>query len=105
MSSFREDLQKMYKRAGVKGEGLMFLITDSQVGGVGGGLLLAWLPALPVVCSAACQASCSPDVMTRLVMAACHQIVDERMLVYINDLLASGEIPDLFAQVRWQLAA
>ena len=26
------------------------------------------------------------------------QIVDERMLVYINDLLSSGEIPDLFAQ-------
>lgn len=46
----------MYKRAGLKGEGLMFLFTDSQ-------------------------------------------IVDERMLVYINDLLASGEIPDLFAQV------
>eukprot|EP00879_Flechtneria_rotunda_P027778 GHRR01029772.1.p1 GENE.GHRR01029772.1~~GHRR01029772.1.p1 ORF type:complete len:1069 (+),score=390.30 GHRR01029772.1:36-3209(+) len=54
--NFREDLQKMYKRAGVKGEGLMFLFTDSQ-------------------------------------------IVDERMMVYINDLLASGEIPDLFAQV------
>lgn len=27
------------------------------------------------------------------------QIVDERMLVFINDLLASGEIPDLFPQV------
>lgn len=26
------------------------------------------------------------------------QIVDEKMLVYINDLLASGEIPDLFPQ-------
>jgi hypothetical protein len=46
----------MYKRAGVKGEGLLFLFTDSQV-------------------------------------------VDERMLVYINDLLSSGEIPDLFAAV------
>lgn len=57
LSNFREDLQKMYKRAGLKGEGLMFLFTDSQ-------------------------------------------IVDERMLVYVNDLLASGEIPDLFAQVR-----
>jgi dynein heavy chain len=56
MSNFKEDLQKMYKRAGVKGEGLMFLFTDSQ-------------------------------------------IVDERMLVYINDLLSSGEIPDLFPQV------
>ncbi len=53
----REDLQKMYKRAGVKGEGVLFLFTDSQ-------------------------------------------IVDERMLVYINDLLASGEIPDLFPQAR-----
>eukprot|EP00955_Chlamydomonas_euryale_P104726 365589-Chlamydomonas_euryale.AAC.1 len=53
MNNFKEDLQKMYKRAGVKGEGIMFLFTDTQ-------------------------------------------IVDERMLVYINDLLASGEIPDLF---------
>lgn len=57
LSNFREDLQKMYRRAGLKGEGLLFLFTDSQV-------------------------------------------VDERMLVYINDLLASGEIPDLFAPVR-----
>jgi hypothetical protein len=32
LSNFREDLQKMYKRAGLKSEGLMFLITDSQVG-------------------------------------------------------------------------
>lgn len=53
MNNFKEDLQKMYKRTGVKGEGIMFLFTDSQ-------------------------------------------IVDERMLVYINDLLSSGEIPDLF---------
>jgi dynein heavy chain len=57
LNNFREDLQKMYKRTGLKGEGLLFLFTDSQV-------------------------------------------VDERMLVYVNDLLASGEIPDLFAQVR-----
>ncbi|KAK9867723.1 hypothetical protein WJX84_004647 [Apatococcus fuscideae] len=55
MANFREDLQKMYKRAGVKGEGVLFLFTDTQ-------------------------------------------IVDEKMLVYVNDLLASGEIPDLFAQ-------
>lgn len=55
LNNFKDDLQKMYMKAGVKGEGLMFLFTDSQ-------------------------------------------IVDERMLVFINDLLASGEIPDLFAQ-------
>ena len=55
MNNFKEDIQKMYKRTGVKGEGVMFLFTDSQ-------------------------------------------IVDERMLVYINDLLSSGEIPDLFPQ-------
>lgn len=55
LNNFKEDLQKMYKRAGLKGEGLLFLLTDSQV-------------------------------------------VDERMLVYVNDLLASGEIPDLFPQ-------
>lgn len=31
MNNFKEDLQKMYKRAGMKGEGIMFLFTDSQV--------------------------------------------------------------------------
>ncbi len=55
LSNFREDLQRMYRRAGLKGEGLCFLLADSQV-------------------------------------------VDERMLVFVNDLLASGEIPDLFPQ-------
>lgn len=33
LNNFREDLQKMYRRAGVKGEGLLFLLTDSQVRG------------------------------------------------------------------------
>lgn len=31
INNFKEDLQKMYKRAGMKGEGIMFLFTDSQV--------------------------------------------------------------------------
>ena len=31
LNAFREDLQKMYRRAGQKGEGVMFLFTDSQV--------------------------------------------------------------------------
>lgn len=55
LTNFRDDLQRMYRKSGVKGEGVSFLFTDSQ-------------------------------------------IVDERMLVYLNDLLSSGEIPDLFAQ-------
>ena len=53
VNSLKEDLQKMYKRAGLKGEGILFLFTDSQ-------------------------------------------ITDEKFLVLINDLLSSGEIPDLF---------
>ena len=44
----------MYTKAGTKEEGVMFLLTDSQ-------------------------------------------ITNERFLVFINDLLASGNIPDLFA--------
>eukprot|EP00959_Pyramimonas_sp_CCMP1952_P263826 5517511-Pyramimonas_sp.AAC.1 len=52
-NNLKEDLQKMYKRAGLKAEGVMWLFTDSQ-------------------------------------------ITDEKFLVFINDLLASGEIPDLF---------
>jgi hypothetical protein len=40
LNHFREDLQKMYRRAGVKGEGLLFLLTDSQVGWQTQGLLL-----------------------------------------------------------------
>ena len=52
-SSLKEDLQKMYKAAGLKGEGILWLFTDSQ-------------------------------------------ITDEKFMVFINDLLSSGEIPDLF---------
>mmetsp|Transcript_10755 Transcript_10755/g.40251 ORF Transcript_10755/g.40251 Transcript_10755/m.40251 type:complete len:4525 (-) Transcript_10755:51-13625(-) len=54
VENLKEDLRAMYKKAGQKGEGLIFLFTDTQ-------------------------------------------IVDERFLVYINDLLSSGNIPDLFA--------
>jgi hypothetical protein len=153
LNTFREDLQKLYKRAGLKGEGLLFLLTDSQVGGRdlsgvpldgSGGCRLAF--SMPVGCcgsrpypalfNAPC---CLPRPSRRL------QIVDERMvrwgrpsrlpwrplrvpvrvqpcglglaapaspaepplatplppstpqLVLVNDLLASGEIPDLFA--------
>jgi dynein heavy chain len=50
----KADLQVMYNKAGVKGEGVMFLLTDSQIS-------------------------------------------NERFLVYINDLLASGNIPDLYS--------
>jgi dynein heavy chain len=54
LNDFKEDLKIMYNRAGVKGEGVVFLLTDSQ-------------------------------------------ITNERFLVYINELLASGYIPDLFS--------
>jgi len=53
VNSLKEDLQKYYMKSGVKGEGVMWIFTDSQ-------------------------------------------ITDEKFLVFINDLLASGEIPDLF---------
>ena len=46
----------MYKLAGIKGEGVMWLFTDNQ-------------------------------------------IVNEKFLVYMNDLLSSGKISDLYAQV------
>ncbi|CAB1113053.1 unnamed protein product [Ectocarpus sp. CCAP 1310/34] len=54
INDLKEDLKTMYNKAGNKDEGLMFLLTDSQ-------------------------------------------ITNERFLIYINDLLASGNIPDLFA--------
>ena len=54
INDLKDDLKAMYNRAGVKGEGVLFLLTDSQ-------------------------------------------ITNERFLVFINDLLASGNIPDLFA--------
>ena len=53
VNEFREDLKGLYNRAGVKGEPLLFLFTDSQ-------------------------------------------IADEKFLVFLNELLASGNIPDLF---------
>ena len=54
INDLKEDLKSMYTKAGTKEEGVMFLLTDSQ-------------------------------------------ITNERFLVFINDLLASGNIPDLFA--------
>ena len=53
VNDLRNDLQIMYRKAGVKGEGISFLFTDSQ-------------------------------------------ITDERFLVFMNDLLSSGNIPGLF---------
>jgi len=55
INDLKDDLKGMYNKAGLKEEGVMFLLTDSQ-------------------------------------------ITNERFLIYINDLLASGNIPDLFAQ-------
>jgi dynein heavy chain len=54
MNDFKEDLKVMHNKAGVKEEGVTFLLTDSQ-------------------------------------------IVNERFLIFVNDLLASGDVPDLFA--------
>ena len=50
-----EDIRSLYMKAGVKGNGVTFMLTDSQ-------------------------------------------IVNERWLVYINDLLSSGDIPQLFPE-------
>ena len=54
INDLKEDLKWMYNKAGIRDEGIMFLLTDSQ-------------------------------------------ITNERFLIYLNDLLASGDIPDLFA--------
>jgi len=54
INDLKEDLKWMYNKAGLRDEGIMFLLTDSQ-------------------------------------------ITNERFLIYLNDLLASGDIPDLFA--------
>ena len=55
INDLKADIQEMYKLAGVKGEGVMWLFTDNQ-------------------------------------------IVNEKFLVYMNDLLSSGKISDLYAQ-------
>jgi dynein heavy chain len=55
LSDLRTDLQGMYHKAGVKGEGVVFLLNDSQLS-------------------------------------------SERFLVYINDLLGSARIPDLYSK-------
>eukprot|EP00804_Cyclotella_cryptica_P004521 CCRYP_006874-RA/>CCRYP_006874-RA protein AED:0.08 eAED:0.09 QI:0/0/0.5/1/0/0/2/139/4220 len=54
INDLKDDLKGMFIKAGVKDEGVMFLLTDSQ-------------------------------------------ITNERFLIYINDFLASGDVPDLFA--------
>jgi len=54
INDLKEDLKWMYNKAGLRDEGVMFLLTDSQ-------------------------------------------ITNERFLIFLNDLLASGDVPDLFA--------
>jgi len=53
VNDFKADLQTMYRKAGLKNEGISFIFTDQQ-------------------------------------------IADERFLVFMNDLLSSGNIPGLF---------
>lgn len=53
LNAFKEDLQKMYRRAGQKGEGVMFLFTDSQVRLIiqtkgCGSIVLVQVPALVI---------------------------------------------------------
>ena len=55
VNDLKTDLQAMYRKAGARGEGVMFLFTDNQ-------------------------------------------ITNEKFLVYLNDLLASGNIPDLYTK-------
>ena len=55
VADLKENLKEMYKNAGVKGTGMVFLLTDSQ-------------------------------------------IVDDKFLVYVNDMLSSGWIAGLFEQ-------
>ena len=55
MNDFRDNLLNLYTRAGCKGIGTCFILTDGQ-------------------------------------------IVNERMMVFLNDLLASGNIPDIFTK-------
>eukprot|EP00981_Chlorochromonas_danica_P012313 scaffold4815_cov184-Ochromonas_danica.AAC.1 len=52
---FRTDLQSMYNKAGIKQEGVLFLLTDTQIS-------------------------------------------HEKFLIYLNDLLSSGNIPDLYTK-------
>ena len=53
VANLKEDMLNLYKKAGVKGENTVWLLTDSQ-------------------------------------------IVDDTFLVYVNDFLSSGNLPDLF---------
>lgn len=55
MQSLKDDLLTLYNKAGIKDEGILFLITDNH-------------------------------------------ITDEHFLVYINDLLSSGEVTDLYTE-------
>ena len=55
MNDFKTDLVSMFNKAGVKGEGVLFLLTDTQIN-------------------------------------------NEKFFIYINDLLSSGNIPDLYTR-------
>lgn len=71
--------RQMIMVAGVKGQPLVFLMTDSQVGARQGQPSSSRLPTNLLINTKTPQ-----------------QIVDDRFLIYINALLSSGWIPDLF---------
>ncbi len=71
ITDLKADVAQLYMKAGVKNIGTVFLLTDAQV-------------SITVhVC----------DCVHHLLL----KVPDEKFLVLINDLLASGEIPGLFA--------
>ena len=147
LAAFKEDLVRMYKRAGLK-------VGGSGRGGWGGlggcgtrcgpaaapvqqhrrccchrpaqHLQYAQLPHAAECCCELLRQQCFPTCLRRLsgadlppgsaaaepclvhfpptlqdegimFLLTDSQVVDERMLVFVNDLLASGEIPELFA--------
>ncbi|EFN60095.1 hypothetical protein CHLNCDRAFT_133411 [Chlorella variabilis] len=81
LASFREDLVRMYKRAGLKDEGVLFLLTDSQI-----------------VDEKMDRKDVIPTLRNEVKGRGLAKTNENWWgLVYVNDLLSSGDIPDLFA--------
>ncbi len=80
ITDLKTDLAQLYMQAGVKNIGTVFLLTDAQV-------------KIPFIMYTVHVHVC----VCVVILLSFTKVPDEKFLVLINDLLASGEIPGLFA--------
>ena len=87
MADFKADITNLYAGSGLKNQQIVFLFTDQQC-----------VSRSRSHFSATLLLAC-PSLLAHLYVSGStplRRIIDQRMLVYFNDMLSSGYIPDLY---------